>query len=322
MTDDLILGLGAFEPVPDDRDEDISALYAAEGVEPSAAIPSSFMAKSMPPVLFQGNTPQCVSFASAGMKAWQDRTDGPTNAWYDFDEARFHGWIGGTNAGAWVRDAMRVLKDRGYPAVRAESTAASHKIGSYYAIPANVTEMQQAILAFGPVVVAGRWAQSWMQSRSTGLVLPFDVAVGGHARLRWGWRTTSSGVQWRERNAWGSSWSDGGNLWMPAEYDRGNLWEAWKASDLPAPVYYRFGGRKLASPRTFVVRVSATGVRAKPYASSPVLVALHRGDTWTPRQVTFSGRGRWLGNRRGDRWVRIVDVRTAAASAVGDDEEV
>ena len=70
MTDDLsTYGLGALPDPPDPRDYPISALYAAEGLTPTAVLPTSYAAPGMPPVLDQRATPMCVassSFAAPG----------------------------------------------------------------------------------------------------------------------------------------------------------------------------------------------------------------------------------------------------------------
>jgi hypothetical protein len=310
-------GLGAFQPIPDDRDEPIAVLYAAAGIDPSAALPASYAAPTMPPVTNQGNTPMCVAFSSAAMKSWQDRADGRVSIWFDFDESRFFRWIGGTANGAWVRDAMKVMLGRGYPVTgKADYSAADHRIRGYYAIARRRSDLQAAILALGPVVIATPWYQSWFRPDARGVLPNPSYAVGGHAIVAYGW--DSRGL--RCRNSWGAAWGVGGDFWMPWQHVAG-LWEAWKASDIPAPVYFSFGGRALANPRTFVVTSRYAAVRPRPSTSATKVDTLRRGEQWTPRQVTGSGKGRWLGNRRGDKWVRITDVRTAASAAVADEEE-
>ena len=65
MTDDLSrYGLGALPDPPDERDYPISALYAAEGLTPTAVLPTSYAAPGMPPVLDQRATPMCVAYSS------------------------------------------------------------------------------------------------------------------------------------------------------------------------------------------------------------------------------------------------------------------
>jgi hypothetical protein len=50
VTDDLATyGLGALPDPPDERDYPVSALYAAEGIEPTAALPVSYAAPGMHP---------------------------------------------------------------------------------------------------------------------------------------------------------------------------------------------------------------------------------------------------------------------------------
>jgi len=111
VTDDLsTYGLGALPDAPDERDYPLSALYASEGLTASGVLPASYAAPGMPPVLDQHATPMCVAFSSSGMKAWQDRWD--QERFFDFDEPTFFGQIGGTPAGAYVRDAMERNKSQ------------------------------------------------------------------------------------------------------------------------------------------------------------------------------------------------------------------
>ena len=150
MTDDLrTYGLGALPDPPDERDYPVSALYAAEGIEPSVALPASYAAPGMPPVLDQHATPMCVAYSSSAMRAWQDRRDQERT--FDFDEPRFFREIGGTAAGAYVRDAMDRMRASGYPVV-GSGDAGRHRIAAYYAVPRDPAAIKAAIHDLGPVV--------------------------------------------------------------------------------------------------------------------------------------------------------------------------
>jgi hypothetical protein len=134
VTDDIAAyGLGALPDAPDERDYPISALYAAEGLTASIVLPASYAAPGMPPVLDQHATPMCVAYSSSAMKAWQDRRD--QERFFDFDEPTFFGQIGGTPAGAYVRDAMERMRRFGYP-VAGSGDAGNHRIAAYYAVRA------------------------------------------------------------------------------------------------------------------------------------------------------------------------------------------
>jgi hypothetical protein len=76
QTDDLFAyGLGPLPDEPDERDYPLSALYAAEGLTPTTALPVTYAAPGMPPVLDQHATPMCAAHSSSALKAWQDRRD-------------------------------------------------------------------------------------------------------------------------------------------------------------------------------------------------------------------------------------------------------
>jgi len=218
-------GLGALPSPEDERDYQLAEVYAALGIEPAAAFPAAYTVPDRPPILNQGNTPMCVAYSSAALKAWQDH-DGP--AWIDFDEPRFFVRIGGTPNGAYVRDAMRELASVGYPE-QGGGNAGVHKVKAYYAVPATPDGLRAAISALGPVVIATPWYRSWFRPVAGILPAP-DVRIGGHAILAVGW--TQHGPLLR--NSWGSAWGDHGECVMPWRYVAG-LWEAWKAIDVPPP---------------------------------------------------------------------------------------
>jgi hypothetical protein len=114
VTDDLsAYGLGALPDAPDERDYPLSALYASEGLTASVVLAATYAAPGMPSVLDQHATPMCVAYSSSAMKAWQDRRD--QERFFDFDEPAFFAAIGGTSAGAYVRDAMERMRTAGSP---------------------------------------------------------------------------------------------------------------------------------------------------------------------------------------------------------------
>jgi hypothetical protein len=218
-------GLGALPSPIDYRDFPLAALYEARGIEPAAAIPAVYVAPGdLPPVLNQGSSPQCVAYSSASLKSYEDRIDQAT--WFDFDQPTFFGRIGGGPDGAYLRDAMAQLLKVGYP-VRGIDDAAHHKIVAYYAVPLSQADIQTAILAFGPLVVAMSWDNAWFTPRSDGtLPPPRGTSAGGHAIAAIGW--DARGL--RLRNSWGSSWGQSGDCYLPWAY-LGRVWEAWKAVD-------------------------------------------------------------------------------------------
>ena len=184
MTDELsAYGLGALPDAPDERDYPLSALYASEGLVASVVLPASYVSPAMPPVLDQGSSPMCVAYSSSAMKAWQDRRD--QERFFDFDEPTFFGQIGGTPAGAYVRDAMERMRLFGYP-VAGSGDAGNHRIAAYYAVPRDLATIRAAILDLGPIVVSTTWYRSWFHPVN-GVLPAADVAVGDHAIVAYGW---------------------------------------------------------------------------------------------------------------------------------------
>ena len=229
-------GLGLLPSPPDDRDFPIERLYSLRGIEPVATPPAEYIVPGDPgPVLNQGNTPQCVAYSSAGMKEYQDRLD--QGEWFNFNESLFFSRIGGGPNGAYVRDAMKQLLAAGYPVVGVDD-AAEHKIAAYYAVPVTELDIQQALMAFGPVIIGTTWYNSWFDPTKGVLPKP-DYEVGGHAIRAIGW--DSRGL--RLRNSWGSSWGISGDCWLPWKYLASAVGECWKAVDQiiappPPPVPY------------------------------------------------------------------------------------
>ena len=162
MTDDLA-HLRPRRPARPARRARLPGLRAVRGRgprPPTAALPASYAAPGMPPVLDQHATPMCVAYSSSAMKAWQDRRD--QERLFDFDEPRFFREIGGTAAGAYVRDAMNRMRAVGYPVI-GSGDAGHHKIAAYYAVPRDLAAIKAAIHDLGPVVVSTPWYQSWFR---------------------------------------------------------------------------------------------------------------------------------------------------------------
>ena len=276
MTNDLSrYGLGALPDPPDERDYPLSALYAAEGLAPTAALPASYCSPGMPPVLDQHATPMCVAYSSSTVKAWQDRRD--QERWFDFDEPAFFAAIGGTENGAYVRAAMERMRSTGYPVVGA-GDAAHHKIAAYYAVPLDAAAIKAAIHDLGPLVLSTPWYRSWFRPIAGVLPQP-DTQVDGHAIVAYGW--DQRGL--RLRNSWGADWGVGGDCWMPDDLVP-HLAGAWKAVDaIEHPIPYAHTVEVVARPSLNVRRGPTTA--AARVASLP-----HGRDVATTRLEKYGGR--------------------------------
>jgi hypothetical protein len=290
VTDDLsTYGLGALPDEPDGRDYPVSALYAAEGLTPTAALPASYMAPGMPPVLDQHATPMCVAYSSSAMKAWQDRRD--QERIFDFDEPAFFAAIGGTAQGARVRAAMERMRSTGYP-VTGVGDAGHHRIAAYYAVPLDIAVIRAAIHDLGPIVVSTPWYRSWFRPAAGVLPEP-DTLVGGHAIVAYGW--DARGL--RLRNSWGSAWGVAGDCWMPESFVA-HLNGAWKAVDaIEHPIAWSHTVDVIARPSLNVRRAPTTA--AAKTGSLP-----HGRDLATTRLEKFGGRYSVNGAVRTD-WLEV-----------------
>jgi len=229
-------GLGWVESPQDPRDFPIDELYAARGVTPPLSVPASYLIPgSLPPVLNQHDTPQCVAFSSEFTKSYEDRID--QGQFFPFNEPEFFRRIGGGPNGAVIRVAFDQLLKVGYP-VDVVDNASLHKIRAYYRVSPTKEALQAAIVSFGPVVIGMTWYNSWFQPGSNGVLpAPADGVAGGHAIAAIGW--DSRGL--RLRQSWGPRFGINGDCWLPWDY-LSHVGEGWKAVDVietppkPSPV--------------------------------------------------------------------------------------
>jgi hypothetical protein len=304
--DDRIYGLGALQSPPDERDYLIAQLYEEEGIvpPPAAAIPDTYLAPGpQPPILDQNGYPECTAYSTSRLKSWQDRKD--LGKFYDFNEHLFFQVIGGTQYGAFVRDALDRMLKVGYPVV-GSNEANLHRIAAYYNVPTTKLDIQQAVMAFGPLVIATSWYRSWYKPDANGVLRAPDVSVGGHAILIEGWDPRGA----RLPNSWGEAWGINGVCYMPWAYVV-NAWEAWKTVDVITPkppvVTFKYGG--YAGYRgTYRVKANGSRVRSRPYTTAPIVAILAAGALFKNAQTTDSGTlvngsRRWYGDATGNRWI-------------------
>lgn len=79
-------------------------------------------------------------------------------------------------------------------------------------------QVMYALASGFPVVIGVQIPHSWETPMGDTLALPGDPTIGGHAVCLVGYKRVGSGVFFRLRNSWGTSWGDGGYAWMPSEY--------------------------------------------------------------------------------------------------------
>ena len=227
---DLLYGLGAIQSPSDARDWPLQ-LAPAEG-----ALPSRFVATGMGPVLNQGKLPQCVAYATAGLKTWEEKKDAHGVVTWDtrdfYQRCKAIDDIPGD--GTTNRAAMRVLRNAGMrPIGEPEADPAHYRIAAYYAVPLDLDSLKAALMQYGPITVGGEWYNNWFHPIGGILPAPKGRPVGGHAVLVFGWDDSVNGGSLLVRNSWGYYvGSVNGNFYGAYRHFIPSLWEAWKATDI------------------------------------------------------------------------------------------
>ena len=170
-----------------------------------------------------------------GSQTWRAKRD--AEGVVDFDE----GWLytrckaidGIPGDGTDGRSAMRVLKGSGMKALNRPEPPEHFKVAAYYAVPLDLTSMKTALVQYGPLVVGGRWWDSWFRPVKGILPPPGGRVAGGHAVLIFGWDDDVASGSLLVRNSWGVyTGSVNGNFYAPYGRYLPSLWEAWKATDV------------------------------------------------------------------------------------------
>lgn len=217
-------GFGAINPGLDERDFVVDTAVLEE-LASASVLPDSYRVPTRPPLTDQRLTPECVSYSSAYEQNEQDQRE--HGRFFDFDEHRFHGLIGGTTAGANTRNALERMLNFGYPEQDRTASPEKHQIAAYYQVPLNALGLKQAIYAFGGVLMVGLWFDSWVHPLGDEAVLPSPSGTSnGHQWWAIGWDSYGLIGQ----NSWGSQWGDRGLFRIPWSFLE-HMWSAWKTVD-------------------------------------------------------------------------------------------
>ena len=205
-------------PGADDRDYNIRQLLAkAAVVRPlPAALPAVYQTVDNPIVLDQGSTPECVAFASSGMK-----TDDEFREWdkvYKFNSGVLYNLIAEPGGGAYPRNACAVMLHQGMQLAGCRGKMdLKWGIDSYYGVTAANTddEIKAALYQYGTMIFASSWYDNWMNKFSV-FPLPVGSPNGGHCYRCIGWNT----IGWIIVNSWGTI-----------------LWGVWGVATMPYDIY-------------------------------------------------------------------------------------
>jgi len=257
---------GAIQSPADHRDFLYRAIFATE------KLPRKYSRRSeMGPVRDQGAYGSCVAFASAGVKAHQERRETGTNIvtspLYIYKRCKEQDGIP-NQEGTYPRVAMKVLTDLGvclediwpyskmsWPTMptapaNADEYAAAYKIRAYARI-GTVDEVKQAIVKDGPVLAGILVCESFVNSKGGLIPLPGengrDNILGGHAVCVTGYdddmKNGSHTGYFEVRNSWGESWGDAGYGYIPYDFFNGRFldsgqpywFESWSSVDIVIP---------------------------------------------------------------------------------------
>lgn len=252
LTPRRIAGLGWRPDTPDNRDKvfkprkrAIQRLPLHTDLRASGFVPS---------VYDQGNLGSCTANAIGAAYEFEQRRQGltdfmPSRLFIYYGEREIEGTIA-SDAGAEIRDGMKVINHLGVPAESlcpydtgafaekppqaAYDDATKHETITYAAVPVNASKVKQA-LASGTPVVIGFTVYDWFENPDAhGVVTPRINApvLGGHAVLLVGYEHLSRHGN-RDyaivRNSWGSGWGDQGYCYMPLAWLCDT--KAWNADD-------------------------------------------------------------------------------------------
>lgn len=227
------------DPV-DDRDHEYRA-----AVQPVAvARPAIFRASQLGPILPQGGTPHCVTYATTSVRNRHEKIEtgvyvfgadertypagsNPSAEWLYVECKKIDGYRGdGTNA----RAALTVMNQQG---LRLGSR--SYRVGQYARIR-TADEIMEAIFLHGPVLLGMDIDTGWQRPVAGRIALPNGQIFGGHEIEVVGYRDRTT-FPIRDRglwikNSWGSWWGALGYARLPFEHlDRYPAYDAWWVTD-------------------------------------------------------------------------------------------
>jgi hypothetical protein len=221
-------GLGAEKSPDDPKDYKVADLFAKEGIAAAAIdFPDYYVIPNRPPIRNQGTSPMCVAYSSGYDQSHMDRPE--IGKYFDPWETKFFAQIGGTSAGAFMRNALDRRKNYGYP-VENVGNRSAHRISAYYRVPLTLPDIQTALTLKplnGGVLMLGPWYHSWFHTFTSGKLPYPDYYVGGHAWWVIGWNDNYGLIG---QNSWGIDYGKGGLFYMPYSYIP-RMWEVWRTVD-------------------------------------------------------------------------------------------
>lgn len=178
----------------------------------------SSLESALGPVFDQGKTHQCVCFAAAGLKRYQEWEQ--AGQWLNFDPNELYDQCKRVDEvpdqqGTFVRVAMDVLRKQG---MRAQPTNLDYTIKAAARL-STVAEIRHSLIESGPVILGIYLDMTAFGNlgRAEQAIIDVDTKPnGGHCMLIVG--HDDARQVFRVRNSYGPRWGDYGHCWLPYDY--------------------------------------------------------------------------------------------------------
>lgn len=220
---------------------------------PLAPPPAASVIQWLPPIKDQGPIGSCTAQAAGAAREVLTSKVGhqpqPLSELWLYYETRRKFWDINEDSGAYLREAMAIVRGRGValeidwpyvasrwrdpPPAASYGPALNYRNVNYYRI-ANLNEMIACIAAGWPFVFGFPIHPNFQEAEETGIVpLPnSSLVLGWHAVLAYGYRTDPAAVGggWLDaRNSWGTVFGSDATLHFPWQFIRtraalGDVW--------------------------------------------------------------------------------------------------
>lgn len=182
------------------------------------------------PIYNQGDIPKCVASSLSLLKTAQERVECGKSMLFNDDE--LYGHIDLPGGGAYIRDGLQLLKDRGALPISNAAKPRPRSISLYAGVdPKNHTEVKHAMMQAGVLVIG----MSVTRGFAKGGGKEFDAAAEGNVNEVVGAHAIAATAYDPEgptlHNSWGDDWMDAGKTKVTWEFWDRYVFECWTSVD-------------------------------------------------------------------------------------------